>query len=69
MFKKQPVIDKQGIVNNIAEIKQLIDYCEQHYVDELTIGDITIKRSVHIMPEPKDDKKKQLQDLVSWSSE
>lgn len=71
MFKKKPVvIDKQEIISSIDQVKELIVFCEQHHVDELTIGQLTIKRSVHLLPEPKDDKKKNpISDLVGWSSD
>ena len=54
------------------DIKQLALFAKEHYIDSIEYGDVKIVRSMHLMPESDDDKKKKtaqdLADLVSWST-
>lgn len=55
-----------------ATIKDLIEFCEKHYVDELSVNGVTIKRSIHLLPEDSDAEKKRKQaaiDLISYSAD
>ena len=47
-------------------------FCEKHYVDELSVNGVTIKRSVHLLPDDPDAEKKRKQaaiDLISYSAD
>lgn len=76
MFKKkapEPVLPTH--IDNatpIADIERLILFMEQHHVDEIVLPQLTIRKSVHLLPEDKKPKmppQPSLQDLIGLSAE
>lgn len=60
---KKPLIDSQ------ESLERLMSYMEKHYIDEVTVDGVTIKKSVHLLPEDPEAKKKQQADLVDYAAD
>ena len=63
---------KVALIDSQEALERLMLFAEKHYFDEVTVGDITIKRTVHLLPEDPDAEKKRKQaaiDLISYGAD